>query len=101
MGITYTNEVDEIEQAIHQINSRLSLEQIKEIKPSMEKLVRAAVAMDTEIAKLNGKIRKREHELDAAKSYVCNVLCTYSDGWDDEAGEPISERCEKCKMRNL
>jgi chromosome segregation ATPase len=99
--MTYTNEVDEIEQAIHQINSRLSLEQIKEIKPSMEKLVRAAVAMDTEIAKLNGKIRKRESEIEQAKEYCCDVLCLYRESWEGDNESLIEKRCNKCRMSKL
>ena len=101
MGNTYTNEVGEIEQALHQINKRLSLEQMQEIKPYMEKLTRSAVLMDTEIAKLNGKIRKRESEIEQAKEYCCDVLCLYRESWEGDNESLIEERCNKCRMNNL
>lgn len=101
MGNAYTNEVGEIEQALHQINKRLSLEQMQEIKSYMEKLVRAAVSMDTEIAKLNGKIRKRESEIEQAKEYCCDVLCLYRESREGDNESLIEERCNKCRMNNL
>jgi hypothetical protein len=99
--MTYTNEVDEIEQALHQINKRLSLEQMQEIKLYMEKLVRSAVSMDTEIAKLNGKIRKRESEIEQAKEYCCDVLCLYRESWEGDNESLIEKRCNKCRMSKL
>jgi hypothetical protein len=74
---------------------------MQEIKPYMEKLVRSAVSMDTEIAKLNGKIRKRESEIEQAKEYCCDVLCLYRESWKGDNESLIEERCNKCRMNNL
>jgi chromosome segregation ATPase len=101
MENAYTNEVDEIEQALHQINKRLSLEQMQEIRPHLEKLARSAVSMDTEIAKLNGKIRKRESEIEQAKEYCCDVLCLYRESWEGDNESLIEKRCNKCRMSKL
>lgn len=101
MGNAYTNELCEIGQALHQINKRLSLEQIQEIKPYMERLVCSVVSMDTEIVKLNEKIRKRESEIEQAKEYCCDVLCLYRESWEGDNESLIEERCNKCRMSNL
>ena len=101
MGNAYTNEVGEIEQALHQINKRLSLEQMQEIKPYMERLACSAVSMDSEIAKLNGKIRKRESEIEQAKEYCCDVLCLYRESWEGDNESLIEERGHQCRMNNL
>ena len=65
------------------------------------RLVCSAVSMDTEIAKLNGKIRKRESEIEQAKEYCCDVLCLYRESWEGDNESLIEERCNKCRMSNL